>query len=60
MTINFEPIIKKEKAIIYLDDSLLQSQTKAETFTIIHDYHQLLRKGGLKDVSDTTHFFLEK
>ena len=48
MAINFEPLIKKEKAITYLDDSLLQSHTKAEMFTIIHEYHQLFRKGGLK------------
>ena len=44
MAIKFEPLIKKKKAITYLDDSLLQSHTKAEMFTIIHEYHQLLRK----------------
>ena len=56
---NFEPLIrKKKKAITYLDDSLLQSQTKAEVFTIIHEYHQLLRKGGLKAAPDKTHLFL--
>ena len=56
MAINFEPLIKKKKAITYLDDSLLQSHTKAEMFTIIHEYHQLLRKGGLKAAPDKTHF----
>ena len=60
MAINFEPLIKKKKAITYLDDSLLQSHTKAEMFTIIHEYHQLLRKGGLKAAPDKTHFFLRK
>ena len=60
MAINFEPLIKKKKAITYLDDSLLQSHTKAEMFTIIHEYHQLLRKGGLKAAPDKTHFFLGK
>ena len=57
--INFEPFIKK-KAITYLDDSLLQSQTTAEMFTIIHEYHQLLHKGGLKAAPDKTHSFLRK
>ena len=59
MAINFEPHIKKKKAITYLDDSLLQSHTKAEMFTTIHE-HQLLRKGGLKAAPDKTHFFLRK
>ena len=60
MAINFEPLIKKKKAITYLDDSLLQSHTKSEMFTIIHEYHQLLRKGGPKAAPDKTHFFLRK
>ena len=60
MAINFEPLIKKKKAKTYLDDNLLQSHTKAEMFTIIHEYHQLLRKGGLKAAPDETHFFLRK
>ena len=60
MAFNFEPLIKKKKAITYLDDSLLQSHTKAEMFTTIHEYHQLLRKGGLKATPDKTHFFLRK
>ena len=29
-------------------------------FTNIHEYHQLLRKGGLKAAPDKTHFFLRK
>ena len=60
MAINFEPLMKKKKALTYLDNSLLQSHTKAEMFTIIHEYHQLLRKGGLKAAPDKTHFFLRK
>ena len=60
MTINFEPLVKKKKAITFLDDSLLQSHTKAELFTIIHEYHQLLHKGGLKAAPDKTHFFVRK
>ena len=61
MAINFEPFIKKKKAITYLEDSLFQSDTKAEMFTIIHENHQFLRKGGLKAAPpDKTHFFLRK
>ena len=60
MAINFEPLIKKKKAITYLDVSLLQSHTKEEMFTIIHEYHQHFRKGGLKAARDKTHFFLGK
>ena len=60
MAIKFEPLIKKKKAITYLDDSRLQPQSKAEMFTNIHDYQQLPRKGGLKAAPDKTHFFLSK
>ena len=60
MAINFEPLVKKKQAITYLDDSLLRSQTKGEMFTIIHECHQLLRKGGLKAAPDKMHFFLRK
>ena len=60
MAINFEPQLKKKQAITYLDDSLHQSQTTGEMFTIIHEYHHFLRKGGLKAASDKTHFFLRK
>ena len=60
MAINFEPLIQKKKSITYLDDSLLESQTKEEMFTNIHEYHQLLRKRGLKAAPDKTQFFLRK
>ena len=60
MAINFEPLMQKKKATTYLDDSLLQSENKAELFTIIHEYHQLLRKGGLKAAPDKARFFLRK
>ena len=50
-----DQLVKKKQAITYLDDSLLQSQTKGEMFTILHEFHQLLRKGGLKAAPDETH-----
>ena len=56
----FETLIKKKKTITYLDDSLLQSHTKPELFTIIHEHHQLLRKVGFKAAPDKTHCFLRK
>ena len=37
MAINFEPLIKKKKAKTYLHDSLLQTQTKAEMFTMNYE-----------------------
>ena len=60
MAINFEPMVKMKQAITYLDDSLLQSQTKSELLIIIHEHHQLLRKGGYKAAPDKTHFFLRQ
>ena len=56
MAINFEPLVKRKQAITYLDDSLLQSQTKGGMFTIKHENHQLLKRGGLKVAPDKTHF----
>ena len=38
----------------------MQSQTRGEMFTIINDYHTLLRKAGLKAAPDKTFFFLKK
>ena len=38
----------------------MQSQNKGETFSVIHEYHNLLRKAGLKAVPGKTFFFLKK
>ena len=56
MTIHFEPLIKKKQAITYIDDTIMQSQNKSEMFSIIHEYHNLLRTAGLKE---KTFFFLK-
>ena len=48
MTIHFDPLIRKKQAITYIDDTIMQSQTRGEMFTIINEYHTLLRKAGLK------------
>ena len=38
----------------------MQSQNKSEMFSIIHEYHNLLRKVGLKAAPEKTFFFLKK
>ena len=60
MTIHFDPLIKKKQAITYIDDTIMQSQNKNEMFTVINEYHTLLRKAGLKAAPDKTFFFLKK
>ena len=60
MTIHFNPLIRKKRAITYIDDTNMQSQTSGEMFTIINEYHTLLRKAGLKAAPDKTFFFLKK
>ena len=60
MTIHFDPLIKKKPAITYIDDTIMQSQTKNEMFTVINEYHNLPRKAGLKAAPDKTFFFLKK
>ena len=60
MTIHFDPLIKKKQAITYIDDTIMQSQTRGEMFTIIKEYHTLLRRAGLKAAPDKTFFILKK
>ena len=60
MTFHFEPLIKKKQAITYIDDTIMQSQNKGEMFSIIHEYHNLLRKAGLKAAPEKTFFFFKK
>ena len=60
MTIHFDPLIRKKQAITYIDDTIMKSQTRGEMFTIINEYHTLLRKAGLKAAPDKTFFFLKK
>ena len=60
MTKHFDPLIKKNQAITYIDHTIMQSQNKNEMFTVINEYHTLLRKAGLKAAPDETLFFLKK
>ena len=59
MTIQFEPLIRKKQAKTYIDDTIMRSQNKGEKFSIIHEYHNFLRKAGLKAAPEKT-FFLKK
>ena len=38
----------------------MQSQNKNEMFTVINEYHTLLRKAGLKGAPDKTYFLIKK
>ena len=60
MTVQFDPLIGKKQAITYTDDTIMQSQKKNEMFTVINEYHSLLRKAGLKAAPNKTYFFLKK
>ena len=59
MAIHFEPPIKKKQAITRIDDNIMQSKNKGEMFSIIPEYHNFLRKAGLKTAPEKT-FYLEK
>ena len=63
----FGPLIKnrnsyknRKQAITYIDDTLLQAKDKQEMFTIVKEYHPLLRKANHKAAHDKTMFFLRK
>ena len=60
MTIHFDPLIRKKQAITYIDDTIMQAQTRREMFTIINEYHTLLWMAGSKAAQDKTFFFLKK
>ena len=54
----FRPLILSKKAITYLDDVFMQSQTKDEMFIVLEKYHQILQNGNMKAAPDKSHFFL--
>ena len=56
----FRPLILKKNAITYLDDVLMQSQTKEEMFNVLEQYHQILQNENLKAAPDKSHFFLTR
>ena len=50
----------KKKAITYLNDVFMQSQTKEEMFTVLEQYHKTLQNKNLKAAPDKSHFFLTR
>ena len=60
MTFQFDSLIRKKQAITYIDDTIMQSQTKNEMFTVMNEYNTLPRKAGFKAAPDTTFFFPKK
>ena len=60
MTIHFEPLINKKRAITYIDNTIMQSQNDGEMFSIIHEYQNLLRKAALRAAPEKTFLFLKK
>ena len=60
MTIHFAPLIKRNQAVTYIDDTIMQAQTVEEMFDIFATYHDLLRKSGLKAQPEKNKNFFEK
>ena len=56
-TTSFVPLIKIKQSIIYMDDTIMQSQNKNEMLTVINQYHTLLSKGGLRAAPGKTFFY---
>ena len=56
----FRPLIVEKKAITYLDDVFMQSQTKEEMFTVLEQYYKILQNENLKAAPDKPHFFLTR
>ena len=56
----FCPLILSENVMTYLDDVLMQSQTKHEMFHFLKKYNQILLKENMKAVRDKSHFFLTR
>ena len=45
-TIHFDPLIKQKPVITYIDDTIMQSQSRREMFTIINEYHTVCGRLG--------------
>ena len=52
--------MKKKQSITYTDDTVMQSQSKNEMFTVFNEYHTLLLRAALKAAPDKTFFYLKK
>ena len=48
MMMQFNPFIKKQLAINYIDDAIMQSQNKNEIFRVINEHHTILQNAGFE------------
>ena len=61
MTIHFAPLMKKNQAVIVIDDTIMHAKTVEEMFGITATYHDLLIKSRLKAQPEKTQkFFLRR
>ena len=60
MTIHFAEMIAKKQAITYIDDVILQAETKAETWKNSDSYFKCLRSTGLKAAPKQNQTLFEK
>ena len=60
MTIHSAPLIKSRQAVTYIDDTVMQTQTAEDMYSVIKKYHLLLRKAGLKAQPEKTKLFWRK
>ena len=60
MTIHFAEMIAKKQAITYIDDVILQAETKEEMWKNLESYFKCLRSSGLKAAPNKTKHFLRK
>ena len=60
MTIHFVSMIRRKAALTYLDDIMLQADSKQDMFQSVMEYHALLKKAGLKAAPEKTKCFLQK
>ena len=57
MTIRFSPVIKKKRNITYIEDRLIQSDTKTKMFDQLRSFYQIFRKSKLKAAPSKTYIF---
>ena len=50
MTMHFDPLVKKKQAVTYIDDTIMQSQSNNEMFTVINQYHTLTQSSSRQNI----------
>ncbi len=57
---SFRPMIENRSVLTYLDDLLAMADNKDEMFTLLDEFHILLRKSGMKAAPDKSFFFKKR